>query len=75
MKLPNKVTSYQESALSSFVPILRILANGDVSLYELYEKTKNHYSSLTEYIDTLDCLFAINKIEYWEDKEVLHYVA
>lgn len=44
-----------------------------MSIYELYEKTKNQYKSLTEYIDALDCLFALNQIEYLDDKGVLHY--
>lgn len=75
MKLPNKVTSYQESTLSYFFPILKFLVKCDMSIYELYEKTKNQHISLTEYIDALDCLFALNQVEYLDDKEVLHYVA
>lgn len=74
MKLPNKVTSYKESTLSRFSPILRCLSKCDMSIYELYEETKKNYVSLTEYIDALDCLFALNQIEYFEEKEVLHYV-
>lgn len=73
MKLPNKVTSYQESTLNNFLPILNLLNKSDMSIYELYEKTEYQYTSLTEYIDVLDCLFALNRIEYLDDKGVMHY--
>ena len=74
MKLPNKVTSYQESVLSKLTILLDILSVRDSSLIELYFNTKQYFSDTTEFIDTVDCLFALNKLEYNEDWEVLHYV-
>lgn len=74
MKLPNKVTSYQESVISKFVVILEILNKKDVSLLELYSCTYKHFSDATEFIDAIDCLFALNKLEYNNNLEVLHYV-
>lgn len=74
MKLPNKVTSYQESVLSKLTILLDILSVRDSSLIELYYNTKQWFSDVSEFIDTIDCLFALNKIEYKEDLEVLHYV-
>lgn len=73
MKLPNKVTSYQESVISKFVVILEILNEKDVSLSELYSYTNQYFSDATEFIDAIDCLFALNKLEYNDDLEVLHY--
>lgn len=74
MKLPNKVTSYKESVLSKLTILLDILSVKDSSLIELYFNTKQHFSDTSEFIDTVDCLFALNKLEYNEDLEVLHYV-
>lgn len=74
MKLSNKVTSYQESVLSKLTIILDILRVKDSSLIELYFNTKQYFSDTSEFIDTVDCLFALNKLEYNEDLEVLHYV-
>ena len=75
MKLPSKITSYNESVLSKMVPILQELEKRDMSLLFLYIKVKNLFKNIEEYIDTSDCLFLIGKIEYAKEKEVLHYVA
>lgn len=74
MRLPNKVTSYQESILSKLVVLLDVLCNGDVSLIELYSGTQQHFSDISEFIDAIDVLFALNKLEYDQELEVLHYV-
>ncbi len=75
MKLPNKVTSYKESVLSKLYSILEVLCQKDMHIYELYYNTKEKYSSYFDFIDALDCLFALGKIVYLENKEELHYVA
>lgn len=75
MKLPNKVTSYQESVLSKLTVLLDILSIRDSSLIELYFNTKQYFSDTSEFIDTVDCLFALNKLKYNEDSGVLHYVS
>lgn len=74
MRLPNKVTSYQENILSKLVVLLDVLCNGDVSLIELYSGTQQHFSDISEFIDAIDVLFALNKLEYDQELEVLHYV-
>lgn len=74
MRLQNKVTSYQESILSKLVVLLDVLCNGDVSLIELYSGTQQHFSDISEFIDAIDVLFALNKLEYDQELEVLHYV-
>lgn len=74
MKLPNKVTSYQESILSKLPVLLDVLSIKDSSLIELYFETKQYFSDTPEFIDTVDCLFALNKLEYNEKLGVLHYV-
>lgn len=74
MKLPSKITSYEESVLSKFVPILTVLQNVDIGIFPLYEITAKYFCNVEEFIDTLDCLFALQKIIYDAEQEVLHYV-
>ena len=75
MKLPNKIVCYDESVLSKLTPILNILVNGNITLIALYNQTKNLYKNVEEYIDVLDCLFALKKITYLSNEGVLRYVA
>jgi len=74
MRLPNKVTSYQESILSKLNVLLDVMCNRDISLTELYSVTHQNFSDMSEFIDALDVLFALNKLEYNDELEVLHYV-
>lgn len=74
MKLPNKIYSYSESTISKFIPIIEQLEIKDETVTSLYKKTKKIFNDIEDYIDTLDCLFALNKIVLSE-KEELHYVA
>lgn len=74
MKLPNKIFSYSESVLSKFVSIIEILEHSDETVVSLYDKTKKYFRNVEDYIDALDCLYALNKIILSEKGE-LHYVA
>ena len=72
MRLPSKITSYSESVISKFPPVLTALQNADTGVLALYEATMNH---IEEFLDTLDCLYALHKVIYDADREVLCYVA
>lgn len=73
MKMPSKVTPYKESIIAKFPVILTILEKEDLSLTELYGKVrKSKIKDITEFVEVLECLYAMNKIEL--RKEVLHYV-
>ena len=74
MKFPNKVKSYEESILSKLTVILNVLSRKDESLIELYYDTQKYFIDMPEFIDTIECLFVLNKVDYNEDLEVLHYV-
>lgn len=74
MKLPSKVTPYKKSIIAKFVPVLDILRSGDLSPEELYKKTKSKIENLSEFLEILDCLFILGKIELLESKEVIHFV-
>ena len=75
MKFPNKVTSYKDSVLSKLIPILDLLVLKNMQVFQLYYETKKYYNTYSDFIDALDCLFALGKIEYLVKEEVLHYVA
>lgn len=72
MKFPSKVTSYKESTIAVFPVVLSQLEKKDMTPSELYKKVKNKVSGIQEFMEILDSLYALNKIEL--DREVLHYV-
>ena len=74
MKLPNKVISFKDSNLSKFAPVLDVLKENDETVLSLYNRLKKHFNDIQEYIDVLDCLFALEKINISNNKE-LYYVA
>lgn len=75
MKLPNKVTSYKESILSKLNILLDVIYDKDIALMELYFITKNKFLDISEFIDAIVILYALNKIEYDENLGELHYVS
>lgn len=68
MLLPNKLFSFDESILSKFPMVLTTLQASPMSVSGLYLKVKNRIVSVNDYIEILDCLFALGKIDY-DDKE------
>lgn len=74
MKFPNKVIPYRQSVISKFPIILKELETQDWSVLSLYRKQRKNFSSLQEYIDTLDCLFFLGRIELLPGGVKLHYV-
>ena len=73
MRLPNKVISYNESIISKFPIILNLLKSKDYKVMELYEKLKADLD-IECFIETLDCLFALGKIEIDYKARRIHYV-
>ena len=71
MKFPNKVTPFNQSVLSKFVPIIQIFQEKDYTVYTLYNSLKVKMT-VNEYIDALDCLYALGVVTL--NKGVLHYV-
>ena len=72
MRFPSKVTTYKESTISNLPVLLSYLEKSDMTPGELYKKVKNKVTDVREYIEILDCLYTLNKIELRE--EMLHYV-
>ena len=74
MIFPDKLFSYDESVISKFPVILKELKKSPMKVAELYHTVQNKMTDISEFIDALDCLYILNKIEYDSDKEVLKYV-
>lgn len=72
MRLPSKFISFKESILPKFIGVLTKLQEHDMTVLELYKRFKGQVENIDEFIEILDCLFALGKISY--NGEVLHYV-
>ena len=74
MRLPNKLYSYEESTLSKFPIVLRALRDSDSGVTELYERIKKSVPDVSEYMEILDSLYALRKIDIDDKEAVLRYV-
>ncbi len=74
MRLPNKLYSYEESTLSKFPIVLRALRDSDSGVTELYERIEKSVPDVSEYMETLDSLYALGKIDIDDKEAVLRYV-
>lgn len=74
MLFPNKLFTYRESVISKFPLALQELLDGPVAVGDLYKTLSGHLSGISEFMDLMDCLFALNKIEFDEEEKVLRCV-
>ena len=74
MQLPNKLYSYSNSIISKFPVVLRTLQNGEVQILTLFLKNQDRFDSINDFIETLDALYALRKIEYDAQKGVIQLV-
>lgn len=74
MRLPNKINTYKESIIAKFPLFLEILKKQKLSPLELYKKTKSKVDDIGEFMEILECLYALGKIEFDVREGVLHYV-
>lgn len=63
MLLPSKVTNYQESSLAKFPLVLEIIQECPKTPIELFQKVKKKITGISEFIEIMDCLYALHKIE------------
>ena len=74
MRLPNKVITYKESILPKFPVILKIGRGADFTANYFYKRVKGQLEDIGEYLEVVDCLYALGKIELDEKRGVIHYV-
>lgn len=74
MILPNKLFTYEESTLGKFAQVLRQLKRKPYDVKDLYEVNHNLFLDVSEFTETLSCLYALNKITLDEERGVITYV-
>lgn len=74
MLLPNKLIPYDQSILPKLSVLLKELKDNPKSVHDLYKRVIKKMAGVSEFIDALDCLYALGKIEFDEKEEVLRYV-
>ncbi len=72
MKLPSKSTPYKGSVLALFPVILSLVKEKPIGVLELRKKLPD--IELGDLIGTLDCLYALGKIDIDPPRGVLFYV-
>jgi len=70
MLLPSKITPFKISILSRLSIVLEEIMTKDILVIDLFNKVRNSFNNTTDFLDTLDCLFALNKIELIEESKV-----
>lgn len=74
MKLPSKVTDYRDSVLMRFPKVLRELDKYPLTPQALFRRTKRSFANVGEFVETLDCLFILDKIQIDEETGVIQIV-
>jgi len=74
MRLPSKLTPYNESVIATFPILLSILEQGELSPDELWRKTHSRFDDIVAYVEALDCLYALGKIELLTPDGVIQIV-
>ena len=74
MLFPNKLITYNESVISKIPMILEIIERGPIGIKDLYHRVAPKLTGVNEYMDVLDCLYALNKFEFDEEQGVILYV-
>lgn len=74
MKLPNKLYTYKDSVISKFPIVLNILKlNNSIAIYDLYIRTFSEFESISEFIETIECLYILGKIDYNYELRRVYY--
>lgn len=74
MLFPDKLFTYRESVLSKFPAVLDVIKTHPIKVKDLYMAVNKDVSGTAEFMDVLDCLYALGKINYDTQEEVLRYV-
>lgn len=70
MQLPNKLYSYKSSSLAFMPMVLKETKGGSVPVGDLYLKIRPLLDDATDFIDVMDCLYALNAADVNDDGEV-----
>lgn len=70
MKFPSKLYTYEESSISKFPIILKLISAESYTIEDLYDLTKDQVGGITEFLHIMDCLYALGKIDINEEGEI-----
>lgn len=73
MIFPDKLISFQNSILAKSIYILKVLNTHKLSASDLFIEVKDHFEDISEFIVALDVLFALNRLKYNEELQVMEY--
>jgi len=74
MIFPNKLFTYSESVLSCLPTILEKLSKEPMQVLELYMSVYKKIGCITQFMDALDCLYAMGCVDFDSTEELLTYV-
>ena len=73
MRLPSRVTPYKNSMFAKFPKVLSLLKERDMYPQELYRLVKGKNFDVAEFIEVMDCLYILGRVELLKGG-VLRYV-
>ena len=63
MILPSKLFSYNQSVLPKMVVLIKEIQKQDRGVLELFQQVQDKFDGVDEFVETLDGLYALGKIE------------
>jgi hypothetical protein len=72
MYLPSKVTPYSESVLTKLPIFLsKLERQGNMTVLNLFDAVRDDVVNVGEYVEVLDCLYALRKIRLTDGGQLL----
>lgn len=72
MLLPSKLVPFAESTLTDLVPVLSLIPEGGIGVFDLCLRCLSQIKSTEAVIDALTVLYAIGAVKFDEAKEMIH---
>lgn len=74
MILPSKLFTYNQSVLPKMVILIKEIRMQERGVLELFQQHQDEFEGVDEFIETLDGLYALGKIELDTNRRTLRYV-
>lgn len=68
--MPNKLYSYKASSLSLVPVVLTEIKHSPMPVSELYRRLRPALEDATDFVDVMDCLYALRAADVSDDGEV-----
>ena len=72
MQLPNKITKYEESIFPTMTSILETIEKEPINIDQLYVKVRFKANGVQNFIDALDSLYPLKKIDINEGGQIYY---